>query len=90
MADHRNYLDISRPPTPRPRVRMLSDGVESFRNDSLLQLFILKGVKPTGKKLGVGSYGSVLEVNKTNWENILMVFCFFLSFFFFSRIPSLD
>ena len=34
----------------------------SFRNDSQLRQFFLEGVTPTGKTLGTGSYGSVLEV----------------------------
>jgi len=36
----------------------------TFRRDSLLQNFYLDGVNPTGKTLGAGSYGSVVEVMK--------------------------
>lgn len=32
--------------------------------DPQLQLFYLKGVTATGKTLGIGSYGTVLEVMK--------------------------
>ena len=34
----------------------------TFRNDPQLQQYFLEGVAPTGKTLGVGSYGSVVEV----------------------------
>ena len=36
-----------------------------FQNNPELQRFVLPGVRPTGRQLGVGSYGSVeeLEVN---------------------------
>ena len=34
----------------------------AFRNDPQLQQYFLEGVAPTGKTLGVGSYGSVVEV----------------------------
>ena len=34
----------------------------SFRSDSQLSQFFLDGVTATGKVLGVGSYGSVVEV----------------------------
>ena len=38
---------------------------QAFRNNRELQRFMLHGVRPTGRQLGVGSYGSVeeLEVN---------------------------
>ena len=35
----------------------------SFRDDPQLQQYFLDGVNPTGKVLGVGSYGSVVEVS---------------------------
>ena len=35
----------------------------SFRRDSKLQQYFLDQVVPTGKTLGTGSYGSVLEVS---------------------------
>ena len=62
------YADAhdNRPPNPRPRMRAQNPGTDSFRNDQLLQPFILTGVSPTGKTLGVGSYGSVLEVCRTD------------------------
>ena len=34
----------------------------SFKSDSQLSQFFLDGVTATGKVLGVGSYGSVVEV----------------------------
>ena len=38
---------------------------QAFQNNPELQRFVLHGVRPTGRQLGVGSYGSVeeLEVN---------------------------
>ena len=36
--------------------------VPSFRNNRVLQQYVLTDVTPTGKVLGTGSYGSVLEV----------------------------
>ncbi len=36
----------------------------TFRKDSKLQQYFLDRVVPTGKTLGVGSYGSVLEVSE--------------------------
>ena len=38
---------------------------QAFQNNPDLQRFVLHGVRPTGRQLGVGSYGSVeeLEVN---------------------------
>ncbi len=36
----------------------------SFRRDSKLQHYFLNQVVPTGKTLGTGSYGSVLEVSE--------------------------
>ena len=36
--------------------------VPSFRNNRVLQQYVLTDVTPTGKILGTGSYGSVLEV----------------------------
>ncbi len=35
----------------------------TFRRDSKLQQYFLDQVVPTGKTLGTGSYGSVLEVS---------------------------
>ena len=35
----------------------------TFRRDPLLQEFYLDGIFPTGETLGVGSYGSVVEVS---------------------------
>ena len=35
----------------------------AFRDNKLIQEFILRGVVPTGIILGSGSYGSVLEVS---------------------------
>ncbi len=35
----------------------------TFRKDSKLQQYFLDQVVPTGKTLGTGSYGSVLEVS---------------------------
>ena len=34
----------------------------SFKNNKKLQKFVLTDVTPTGRSLGVGSYGSVEEV----------------------------
>ena len=34
----------------------------TFKNDPQLQQYFLEGVAPTGKTLGDGSYGSVVEV----------------------------
>ena len=39
-----------------------SGSSSTFRNDPQLQQYFLDGVAPTGKTLGVGSYGSVVEV----------------------------
>ena len=39
-----------------------SGSSSTFRNDPQLQQYFLEGVAPTGKTLGVGSYGSVVEV----------------------------
>ena len=39
-----------------------SGSSRTFRNDPQLQQYFLEGVAPTGKTLGVGSYGSVVEV----------------------------
>ena len=38
---------------------------QAFQNNPDLQRFVLPGVRPTGRELGMGSYGSVeeLEVN---------------------------
>ena len=35
---------------------------QAFQNNPELQRFVLHGVRPTGKELGVGSYGSVEEL----------------------------
>ena len=39
---------------------------QAFQNNSELQRFVLHGVRPTCRQLGVGSYGSVeeLEMNR--------------------------
>ena len=34
----------------------------AFQNNPELQRFVLHGVRPTGRQLGVGSYGSVEEL----------------------------
>ena len=39
-----------------------SGSSRTFRNDPQLQQYFLEGVAPTGKTLGGGSYGSVVEV----------------------------
>ena len=39
-----------------------SGSSRTFRNDPQLQQYFLEGVALTGKTLGVGSYGSVVEV----------------------------
>ena len=39
-----------------------ADLFRTFKRDTLLQEFYLDGVSPTGETLGVGSYGSVIEV----------------------------
>ena len=44
----------------------------TFRNDPQLQQYFLEGVAPTGKTLGVGSYGSVVEVKILVGEHYLM------------------
>ena len=36
--------------------------VPSFKNNMVLQQYVLTDVTPTGKILGTGSYGSVLQV----------------------------
>ena len=35
---------------------------QTFQNSLELQRFVLHGVRPTGRQLGVGSYGSVEEL----------------------------
>ena len=35
---------------------------QAFQNNSDLQRFVFSGVRPTGRQLGVGSYGSVEEL----------------------------
>ena len=35
---------------------------QTFRSNPELQRFVLDGVRPTGRQLGVGSYGSVMEL----------------------------
>ena len=37
-------------------------GRQAFRDNPELQQFVLSDVQPTGRKLGVGSYGSVEEL----------------------------
>ena len=46
-------------------VTVMAGRRQAFRNNPELQRFVLHGVRPTGRQLGVGSYGSVeeLEVN---------------------------
>ena len=46
--------------------KMAADRRQAFRNNPELQRFLLSDVRTTGKKLGVGSYGSVeeLEMNE--------------------------
>ena len=39
-----------------------SGSSSTFRKDPQLQQYFLDGVAPTGKTLGIGSYGSVVEV----------------------------
>ena len=43
----------------------MADRRQAFQNNPEIQCFVLSGVRPTGRQLGVGSYGSVeeLEVN---------------------------
>ncbi len=67
---YRNFLEqppgIPESPTSpshRQQQRGVSPGRDPFKNDSLLQPYILSDVTTTGKMLGVGSYGSVLEVS---------------------------
>ena len=36
---------------------------QAFHNNRQLQQFVLTGVTPTGRVLGIGSYGSVEEVS---------------------------
>ena len=43
--------------------RRLADLSRTFRKDPLLQEFYLDGILPAGETLGVGSYGSVVEVS---------------------------
>ena len=43
--------------------RRRTDLSRTFRRDPLLQELYLDGILPTGKTLGVGSYGSVVEVS---------------------------
>ncbi len=52
----------------------------TFRRDSKLQQYFLDRVVPTGKTLGTGSYGSVLEVSGVfnfpsivQWEIVLLM-----------------
>ncbi len=52
----------------------------TFRKDSKLQQYFLDRVVPTGKTLGTGSYGSVLEVSGVfnfpsivQWEIVLLM-----------------
>ncbi len=40
----------------------------TFKDDPQLRSFYLNNVTATGKTLGIGSYGSVLEVCETNWH----------------------
>ena len=40
----------------------MADWRHTFQNNPELQRFVLDGVRPTGRQLGVGSYGSVMEV----------------------------
>ena len=40
----------------------MADWRQTFRNNPEFQRFVLDGVRPTGRQLGVGSYGSVMEL----------------------------
>ena len=41
---------------------MMAGRRQAFQNVPELQRFVLHGVRPTGRQLGVGSYGSVEEL----------------------------
>ena len=58
IISHAQKID-SRPPTE------MAGREQAFRRDPKLQRFVLPDVRCTGKQLGVGSYGSVeeLEIN---------------------------
>ena len=70
---HASVKSIRAPPTfPTSRLKFDSSDVakmasrrQAFQNNPALQRFLLPGVRPTGRRLGTGSYGSVeeLEVN---------------------------
>ena len=45
-----------------PDVCKMAGRRQTFQNSSELQRFVLHGVRPTGRQLGVGSYGSVEEL----------------------------
>ena len=45
-----------------PDVSKMADTRRAFQNSPELQRFVLHGVRPTGRQLGVGSYGSVEEL----------------------------
>ena len=40
----------------------MADWRQKLQNHPELQRFVLDGVRPTGRQLGVGSYGSVMEL----------------------------
>ena len=53
-------------PDPLPQVgraiAMMAGRRQAFQNVPELQRFVLHGARPTGRQLGVGSYGSVEEL----------------------------
>ena len=53
-------------PDPLPQVgraiAMMASRRQAFQNVPELQRFVLHGARPTGRQLGVGSYGSVEEL----------------------------
>ena len=40
----------------------MADWRQTFQSTPELQCFVLDGVRPTGRQLGVGSYSSVMEL----------------------------
>ena len=63
-----NEIRLRAPPSFLPRlldVSKMAGRRQAFHNNPELQRFVLHGVRSTGRQLGVGSYGSVkeLEVN---------------------------
>ena len=45
-----------------PDVSKMAGRRQAFQNSPEFQRFVLHGVRPTGRQLGVGSYGSVEEL----------------------------